>query len=151
MKYIATAVLLVVLVGFAKANQDEGQRERFVALYKTATTYTVSTSTVSAYYSCASTSSATACSGRRRRKRKAGVLKQAIDSDTMPVHELSGSLAADDSKTINNPQGRLGFTVWTTSTSTITMTTTSVNSATTVSLIYLCTASSGVSTVPSCG
>jgi len=65
--------------------------------------------------------------------------------------QLQGSMAEEVAAVSSGTSdARLGFTIWTTSTSTVTLTTTSINSSTTISLVYLCTGSS-FSTVPSCG
>ncbi|XP_037083365.1 uncharacterized protein LOC119103812 [Pollicipes pollicipes] len=147
--YVAVAICLVGYVCSAEA--EDSAKERFVALYRTATYITISTSTVSQFYICQSTSSAAACTGRKRRKRRADMLqKVAPELLEAQAAQLQGSMAEDVAPVeAGSREGRLGFTVWTTSTSTITLTTTSFNSATTISLVYLCT-SSGASTVPSC-
>lgn len=57
--------------------------------------------------------------------------------------------AADDEDDLNARDGRLAITVWSTTSSTKTITSTSVNSSTTFSLSYYCTAS-GAPLAPSC-
>ncbi|KAF0302060.1 hypothetical protein FJT64_025838 [Amphibalanus amphitrite] len=64
---------------------------------------------------------------------------------------LRGSMAEDvDRAEGSERDSRLGFTVWTTSTSTLTITTTSFNSATTISVSYACTIP-GYNSLPLCG
>ncbi|KAF0302062.1 hypothetical protein FJT64_025838 [Amphibalanus amphitrite] len=214
--YIALAVCLA---GYAFTAEEEADsaKERFVALYRTATFISVSTSTLSTPLICY-TAATDACVRRRRRKalpvqlaspqaeqqavalqsssraidavgadedlsaRDARLLLTITTSTTStitltstsinnaiivsvsvlctggPALELEsqaallrGSMAEDvDRAEGSERDSRLGFTVWTTSTSTLTITTTSFNSATTISVSYACTIP-GYNSLPLCG
>jgi len=148
--FVAAAVCLLGYV-FGAEDAEESPKERFVALYRTATYITVSTSTVERFYSCITTSSAAACTGRRRRKRKLDIAAKVVPEVAAErMDQLQGSLSEPAPEATGTAEGKLGFTVWTTSTSSLTLFTTSLNSATTVIVTYLCT-HANQSIVPACG
>merc|ERR1712198_830187 len=141
-------LLLPVLVLVAVAAADNKgpavyDNERLLfGSYKTTTYTVVSASTV--YYSCLSgTYSALICKGRKRKS-----VRGMKDLST-PVEDMmldsSGDAGSDnvkqlDNNNTNNNDQKFGFTVWTTSKTTTSITVMYTNTASTLRISYYCAA-----------
>ncbi|XP_042855789.1 uncharacterized protein LOC122242554 [Penaeus japonicus] len=107
----------------------------FIKSYSTRTWTFVSSFTSTVFYTCYTTGNPApvACMGRRlRRSRKLEIPIGDQDED------LSSSLTEIEEKD-DTTTGKLGFTVWSTSSTTVTVTTFSTNRSVTVSARVLCT------------
>merc|ERR1712198_184250 len=142
-------LLLPVLVLVAVAAADNKgpavyDNERLLfGSYKTTTYTVVSASTSTVYYSCLSgTYSALICKGRKRKS-----VRGMKDLST-PVEDMmldsSGDAGSEDVKQLdnntNNSNQKFGFTVWTTSKTTTSITVMYTNTASTLRISYYCAA-----------
>nr|XP_027230411.1 uncharacterized protein LOC113822086 [Penaeus vannamei] len=152
-------VLGVLAVTGVSAREDEDLR--VLAKFTVRTAIVMSTLTSTVPYTCYRDLNTQICRGRRLRR---FVKMDDIDAEKFDSSSLDGSQvdsvgeleelerevrAADDEDDLNARDGRLAITVWSTTSSTKTITSTSVNSSTTFSLSYYCTAS-GAPLAPSC-
>ncbi|XP_066964601.1 uncharacterized protein [Macrobrachium rosenbergii] len=149
------ALVVFALLGAVCLGRDENDA-RIVAAYSTRTAITLTTITSVQPYTCAFSVTNTPCQGRRMRRREAlglGPEDDALAGDDKTLLDstfedpLSSEGRAQDSA---DRQGRIALTVWTTSSSTYTITSTSINSATTYSLSYYCSIN-GFPFPPACG
>ncbi|XP_064077762.1 uncharacterized protein LOC135195461 [Macrobrachium nipponense] len=148
------ALTIFALLGTMCLGRDANDA-RIVAAYSTRTAITLTTITSVQPYTCFLYTNAVACQKRRLRRQKS--LQQSIDefADLNDKAILEGTVEegseaegrALDSK---DRQGRIALTVWTTSSSTYTITSTSINTAVTYSLSYYCSVS-GLPVAPACG
>ncbi|XP_064086240.1 uncharacterized protein LOC135201309 [Macrobrachium nipponense] len=128
------------------ADEDDARTGRIFAYYSTTQVTKLTTVTITGLTTCFSTASQAAqgaCQGRKKR-----VMPSAIDADllNMEVEGLDGSLgeefeAGDLVKREAQDPSREGkkLTIWSTNYTTITVTSTSIQSLTTVSATALCT------------
>ncbi|XP_068248928.1 uncharacterized protein [Palaemon carinicauda] len=161
--WILVAVALVALVAPSaseKIDQDEERmtildRGRFIFGTTSTTTYTnVVATTRTVFLSCLSTTLATVCEKRKRSTRyNLRNSRQDIDGD-ITATELETSLdpsnASDYVRTEDDEEkgdGKLAFTVWTTTKTSTTVTVFYTDTATTITLSYQCVA--GGMTLPS--
>ncbi|XP_064077763.1 uncharacterized protein LOC135195462 [Macrobrachium nipponense] len=149
------ALVVFALLGTVCLGRDANDA-RIVAAYSTRTAITLTTITSVQPYTCAFAVTTTPCQGRRMYRREflgmfpeddslAGDDKTLLDS-TFEDPLISEGRALDSA----DRQGRIALTVWTTSSSTYTITSTSTNFATTYSLSYYCSIN-GFPYPPSCG
>ncbi|XP_047498474.1 uncharacterized protein LOC125045310 [Penaeus chinensis] len=141
MKFAANIIVLSVVccasvsTGFEKLKDEpELNAKFFVKSYSTRTWTFVSSFTSTVFYTCYTSEEAdfVACQGRKlRRSRKLDIPLGEVDD------ELSSSLAEAEEK--QDTAEKLFFTVWSTSSTTVTVTTFSTNRSVTVSVRILCT------------
>merc|ERR1712198_200145 len=142
-----TAILLLVfvLVGVFAENDGLSERQRFlIGVRKTKIYSTATTTTLSVAYTCYSKINTGTCSGKRRRRRDLNIgdvpeigLESSVDSSVTALEDVAGP-------------GQEKLVIWTTTTTTVTITTRSTLSGTTLSVNYSCTVS-GLSLAPACG
>ncbi|XP_042210268.1 uncharacterized protein LOC121858099 [Homarus americanus] len=140
MKALA-GLLVICLLGSVAASlpeDDKGEAKFFVKSYSTVTWTFLSSLTSTVPYTCFTTDAAPeACPGRRRRR----VKKLSLDTDTdSAYHSLtssSGDMIKPEDKT--SPEEKFFFTLWKTSSTTVTITTFSTNRSITVSASVMCT------------
>ncbi|CAL4065469.1 unnamed protein product [Meganyctiphanes norvegica] len=125
---------------------------------------TVTTTTVTSAYTCASAVGTAACSGRRLRRElyddTLGYEEDDQDGEKQPrilssmsggedeLHE--GPMLPNEPRMPSRQEGRVMMTVWSTASSTFIWTSTSINSSTTFSVSFYCTVA-GAAFPPSCG
>ncbi|XP_050737966.1 uncharacterized protein LOC127009186 [Eriocheir sinensis] len=114
-------------------------KERFIAKITTSTRLALTTTTTTVPFTCASLSTRVC---RRRRKRSATEdLGGEIKNEGVEL--FSGHLE-DPEVEYERRSGRISFTLGTVTTTTFTITSTSINSATTFSISYFCSAPNAV-------
>jgi len=151
-------VLLMLMCAASSANGSSGHstvshREyaRMFATYTTKTILSITTSTTTVAYTCASKIGTNQCSKRRFRKLAAIDLDKDM-SKTVNDDILESSLLdtvvpeADDG---SDRELRLALTIWSSTTSTFTLTSSSTNTSTTFSLSYYCSIA-GINFPPAC-
>ncbi|XP_069994881.1 uncharacterized protein [Penaeus vannamei] len=139
MKLTATILVFTAMVCAAAASFEELKDESelnakfFVKSYSTRTWTFVSSFTSTLFYSCYTSAAALqACQGRKlRRSRKLDIPIKEVDE------EISSSLTEAEDK--QDTSEKLFFTVWSTSSTTVTVTTFSTNRSVTISVRLLCT------------
>ncbi|XP_071538185.1 uncharacterized protein [Panulirus ornatus] len=144
MKALVSVLVLSLVCASAVADTQEEKDENakfFVRSYSTTTWTFLSSLTSTVPYTCYTTGGATACSGRRRRRSKK--LQLSID-DAQGVDDLSSSGADEHSASERDDddsslQDKFLFTLWKTSSTTVTITTFSTNRSVTVSVSIYCT------------
>ncbi|XP_068228283.1 uncharacterized protein [Palaemon carinicauda] len=110
--------------------------QRFLFGSYSTTTYTnVIVQTSSVFLSCLSTSVTNLCGGRRIRKSMLALLKE-IEQEQEALQPSTADLAEELKD--SDPGSKFGFTVWTTSKLTTTVTTFYTNTSTTIRLHYMC-------------
>ncbi|XP_050737967.1 uncharacterized protein LOC127009187 [Eriocheir sinensis] len=145
MSWLWCGVLLGLLCSVQGRTDDDA---RIVAKRTTKTAVVLSTSTTTSPFTCAFRTNTQVCQ-RRSFRRFNPINDDKVDNTEM---QLDGSQddatwqLDDDSQR----ESRIALTIWTTISSTYTITATSTNSATTFSLSYYCTIN-GASYPPSCG
>ncbi|XP_071525998.1 uncharacterized protein [Panulirus ornatus] len=123
----------------------------FVGSYQTTTHTVVVASTSTVFFSCLSGSANTLCTGRRRKRTISVPIEQdaasiegdsslALDSSSEGDEDLPTDSPLDD----DDHSGKSAFIVWTTTSTTTSVTVFYTNTSTTVRLSYLCLAA-GVS------
>ncbi|XP_027213290.2 uncharacterized protein [Penaeus vannamei] len=155
---VACLVVAVALAAAAAGEESKRERNNFLDVFavQSTTTYTViSASTSTVFYSCLSGSyTALICKGRKRKSTRAFRNLDSIDGDaSLDSISLDSSSDAmgpaatdrDDSVAAN----RFGYTVWTTSKTTSTVTLLYTNTASTIKISYYCDAG-GVNYPPGC-
>lgn len=143
-KYIILLLLISMLHCSEGASHDRDGR--IIAAMSTFTKLTFSSSTTTISYTCATLVNTAACGRRRRRSTRIRSLK--LTSDNAPT-ELSDSLA--DSPSVHpasshndsKRKGRIALTLWSSVTSTVTVLSTSINTLTTYSVSFWCSAVGG--------
>ncbi|XP_066962108.1 uncharacterized protein [Macrobrachium rosenbergii] len=148
------ALTIFALLGTMCLGRDANDA-RIVAAYSTRTAITLTTITSVQPYTCFLNTNAVSCQKRRLRRQK--FFKHPVDefSDIDDKTALDGTFTEDqlaEGKGLDSQdrQGRIALTVWTTSSSTYTITSTSINTAITYSLSYYCSVS-GFPVAPACG
>ncbi|CAL4121663.1 unnamed protein product [Meganyctiphanes norvegica] len=142
-------------------NQDEFMdiRQKFLLGTSSTTTYTVvSAATSTVYHSCLSgISSSALCTGRR--KKRSNIIKK-IDLLNRPLLEDLASSTLQESmseawtreaRSDGSEQGRFGFTVWTPTKLTTSVTVLYTNTSSTIRLSYFCSAAFVESPAAGCG
>ncbi|XP_068208614.1 uncharacterized protein [Palaemon carinicauda] len=146
---IAVFVLLVVICHGRDANDA-----RIVAAYSTRTAITLTTITSVQPYTCYLFTTTFACQKRRLRRQKPenALLEASLDEDKLLLDgTFDDPEGGPEGRALNQDRkGRIALTVWTTSSSTYTITSTSINTATTFSLSYYCSIN-GFPYAPACG
>ncbi|KAK8739829.1 hypothetical protein OTU49_003218, partial [Cherax quadricarinatus] len=144
MKWLDLVVCLA-LVSVAQGRDDEDAR-LIVAAYSTKTAIILTTTTTTTPFTCAFKTNGAVC--QRRRYRRYTKLDDSVLSDDTSA-ELTGTLS--EGKSIGeleeggDSSGRgLAITFVTTTTSTYTVTSQSINSSTTFSLSFYCSAANAV-------
>ncbi|XP_068242835.1 uncharacterized protein [Palaemon carinicauda] len=144
---LMATIVAVLFLGSAKAEEDDDARAaRLFAFYSTTQVTKLTTVTITGLTTCFSTASQAAqgaCQGRKKR-----TVPSAIDADLfdMEVGGLAGSLGEDFEaedlvkREVPEParEGRK-LTIWSTNYTTITVTSTSIQSLTTISATAICT------------
>ncbi|XP_071522185.1 uncharacterized protein [Panulirus ornatus] len=149
MKWLAVGSLLCLL---CLAQGREAEDGRLIAARSTKTAIVLTTSTTAAPFTCALATNAAACQ-RRRYRRYSSLNTHTLAADGLL---LDGSMDDDvvgegGGRPLANPrEGRVALVVWTTLSSTFTVTATSINSSTTFSLSFFCTVN-GAALPPACG
>ncbi|XP_066964586.1 uncharacterized protein [Macrobrachium rosenbergii] len=149
------ALVVFALLGTVCLGRDANDA-RIVAAYSTRTALTLTTITSVQPYTCVVNPATTPCQGRKIRRRQSTGLIAEDDSlagdDTTLLDSTFEDPLSPEGRAANsaNRQGRIALTVWTTSSSTYTVTSTSINSATTYSLSYYCSIN-GFPYPPTCG
>ncbi|KAK8739828.1 hypothetical protein OTU49_003217 [Cherax quadricarinatus] len=141
---------LLVCVAAALCGVAQGRSEddaRIIAARSTKTAISLTTSTTVTPYTCAFLTNAAVCQRRRYRRYSALTPDEASNGMDKIDGPLEGSLLESDP---SNREGRIAITIWTTVTTIYTVTSTSINSATTFSLSFYCTVN-GASFPPACG
>ncbi|XP_047497797.1 uncharacterized protein LOC125044874 [Penaeus chinensis] len=141
MKLKATILVFTAMCCAAAATTFEELKDEpdlnakfFVKSYSTRTWTFVSSFTSTVFYSCYTSAAAAfqACQGRKlRRSRKLDIPLSEVDE------ELSSSLTEAEDK--QDTSEKVFFTVWSTSSTTVTVTTFSTNRSVTISVRILCT------------
>ncbi|KAK8403075.1 hypothetical protein O3P69_000949 [Scylla paramamosain] len=136
MKWLVVGVMVVGLFGAAHGRDySDG---RIVAARTTKTAYIFTTTTTTTPYTCAVANNPVVC--QRRRLKRYSSMPDQINESNHPM--LEGSLAEDsEMEGKREREKRLSFTLWVTTSSTVTITSTSINSQTTFSLSFFCTVS----------
>nr|XP_053641411.1 uncharacterized protein LOC128695045 [Cherax quadricarinatus] len=140
---------LLVCVAAALCGVAQGRSEddaRIIAARSTKTAISLTTSTTVTPYTCAFLTNAAVCQRRRYRRYSALTPDEASNGMDKIDGPLEGSLLESDP---SNREGRIAITIWTTVTTIYTVTSTSINSATTFSLSFYCTVN-GASFPPAC-
>jgi len=160
--FLSTLAALCVVIDSVSGQLEAAGIQRsssdarlFAGVYSTVTRTSLITSTTATdFYTCYSTFSTTfACGGRRKRR---GISRQDLPALETPDLSLPTPAAALHSSlgeprvAHSSDKDKLLLTLITTSTTTFTFSTSTVNSSTTVSIIYYCS-TANMSTVPSCG
>jgi len=127
----------------------------FIAYLSTSTYSSVSLTTSVVFFTCVSGTVTAACSGRRRRRRDVTDFPQNLQLSDRPAADLelfSSHRQLAEEAEVAGRGARIGrlLQVTSTVTATLTLVTTSINSATTVSVSILCTGPT-VSLIPACG
>lgn len=160
--FLAIALLAVALATGSEDSSSSDKNARILAAYSTRTIVSLSTTTVTSAYTCLSKVSATGCLGRKMRRYKKLMNEEELDSgDRLRFREeksLEGSVNTDDLLVDTSVQesdddmreGRIALTVWSTTTSSYTVTSTSTNKSTTLSLSYWCSAGAWLDYPPTC-
>ncbi|KAK7080808.1 hypothetical protein SK128_003826 [Halocaridina rubra] len=165
MRLILVSSFLALLVLVKAENERDG---RIVVAYSTKTAYSITTSVTTIPLTCASTGNPVVCKKRRYRRYKNIILPKSDltgpDLDASHEEAVAGtgrdfeSFMRDtdisnfdkDQDGSNRREGKIAVTVWTTRSSTFTVTSTSINSALTFSVSYFCTFN-GANLAPACG
>ncbi|XP_045133184.1 uncharacterized protein LOC123517302 [Portunus trituberculatus] len=136
MKWLVVGIMMVSLFGAAHGRDyNDG---RIVAVKTTKTAFILTTTTIGTPYTCYAAENQVVC--QRRRLRRYSSLPDQIDASNHPM--LDGSLIENsEMEGKREREKRLSFTLWVTTSSTFTITSTSINSATTFSLSFYCTVS----------
>nr|XP_045605589.1 uncharacterized protein LOC123762892 [Procambarus clarkii] len=144
MKWVAQGVFLTILC--LAHGRESSDAKLLVAAYSTKTAYFLTTSTTTTPYTCAFKVQTQVC--QRRRFKRYSSVDDVVVRDLSPLEGTLEDAIEGDAKNKRNP--RIALTIWSTTTSTYTVTSTSINSATTFSLSFYCTVS-GASALPVCG
>ncbi|XP_071522190.1 uncharacterized protein [Panulirus ornatus] len=150
MKWLVLGIFLVI---FCLAEGRDSEDARVIATRSTKTAIILTTSTTTTPFTCALLTNAATCQ-RRRYRRYTAINENHLQEDEAL---LDGSLADDEEHSRSERDApaeerdpRIALTIWTTSSSTFTVTSTSINTAITFSLSFYCTVN-GVAFPPACG
>ncbi|XP_068219177.1 uncharacterized protein [Palaemon carinicauda] len=161
-------LLLGLLVAFASFITAEGEEETqdildikkelkkeklFIASYITTTFTALSFLTSAQPYFCIQASNAEGCTGRKlRRRRKLNIDHSIASDDETHLDNSQGLPDVEEPKSDEGASGqeKFFFTVWKTSTTTVTVTTYSTNKSITLSVSARCT-HSDFTKLPTCG
>jgi len=139
MKFLgAVGLALGLLLVASSASARDQDDARFVGVNRVWTSFEIVTTTLTAYSSCSSQAGTVNCAGRRKRS----VPFKTIDGDMADktTDELDSALESivKTDGTSDDKSEKLLFTFWSTSQVKTTLTHTSTNTATTVSISYQC-------------
>ncbi|XP_047473707.1 uncharacterized protein LOC125028303 [Penaeus chinensis] len=160
MKGLVLSLALCVLAATSVSAREEDNL-RFLAKYTTTTAIVLSTLTSTVPYTCYNNLNDQVCLGRRLRRLVKMEDLEAEHSESMSLDGSQGDSvaeldelerdvrAAGDEDDESARDGRVALVVWSTSSSTYTITSKSTNSSTTFSLSYYCTAV-GAPMAPAC-
>ncbi|RXG51190.1 hypothetical protein Avbf_03251 [Armadillidium vulgare] len=150
MKFLSFLLFIVVCDGafgqlpFENLKKSNEKNPRFFKAQRVTTFTDYSFSTKTIYPQCVSSVSTVLCSGKKRRKRMTNMDDIPKDNSRSDLTVVEGTLADSEKKVEIPPaesdrEGRLAFTVWTTTRTTSTATVKYTNTSTTLSLFYACT------------
>ncbi|KAK3849954.1 hypothetical protein Pcinc_043314 [Petrolisthes cinctipes] len=141
-------LIVGVVLGFMSVVVEGREKEdgRIIAAYSTRTAFVISSTTTTVFFTCERLNNGDACQ-RRRFKRYSIMDFSDHDRHSRPfgTRELDPSegdflTPSPINEEVNNREGRLvALTIWTTTSSTFTITATSTDNATTFSLSFFCT------------
>ncbi|XP_042873285.1 uncharacterized protein LOC122253923 [Penaeus japonicus] len=144
----ALALALVLEVAAVDPHEESAVEKQKRYLFGTVSTTTyslVSVSTSTVYFSCLSgTFTQRVCQGRNAKRKRKSLVENVNDvQDAMLLDSSGGEKGAEPDPDFSQDDGdveRLGFTVWTTSKTTSTVTVIYTNTASTVKISYYCVA-----------
>merc|ERR1719481_1707824 len=142
MKSFTVALLCLVAGAQAASQSPRGDKEErlFFGSYRTITNTGVTLTTSTVYASCVSGSATTTCGGRKRRS--AALLNIAdVDAESeRSSGKIDSSIEEASAGEPRSPTGKLSgiYTIWTTATTSTTVTYRYTDTATTVSLSIYC-------------